>query len=767
MAGQANEGGSTAADETVGRTIGGRFRIDAVIGEGAMGAVYRAHHLGLRKDVAVKLLHRELTAHDEIVARFDREAAAASRLDHINCVRVLDFGSTDDGRSYLVMELLDGQELAAIVGAPLPPDRAIEILEQVLRGLAHAHAHGLVHRDVKPENIFLANGATGEVAKLLDFGLAKIQEGQGAAVAPLTRAGAVFGTPSYMSPEQCAGKSIDQRTDIYSAGIVMYEMLTGDRPFHSDDGPTEILRGHIMGTPPPIPPSIPKPLRDFVMRMIEKKPEDRFATATSAIAALDVAKRQTAPEPDGPPTRRGVVLPPPAPGMARPKAPHAGPSGPSAGIPPAPTVPPRAVSAPAAPAPPNATVRAPSPGARAEGAIEAPPPASAPGQGSSAAPPPIVAAAAMAPPAPPPIQSPVAPPPQAPAVARVAAPGARAQQARAILDDVVARGRAQLKQRPWLKPALVAAGVLVLVAVVAWPGGDDGDAPAEDTDAAAEVAAADHDDPATQAAESDGASKADDEIAIDAEGGDSAGEGPTKADRALRANLASIDALIESKSYDSARITLGPLLEVYEDEPGLHWRMGKVLLRLNPKANGAAALESYRNALSLDSALLDDPAFADEFWPLLDQPKHRAVATEIAIDLLGDAGHERIAKWINVQTSPLPHGTRHRAIDHLTEAGKAATINVPLQVALDLWQAQATDTPCEVFAGALTAARENPDSFLWGSIVDAPTPTVSEGTECPGVAESRDALATQYAERYAGLGRAVPAAYAKKRRRSK
>ena len=139
---------ANAAEELVGQTLSGRFRLDSILGHGAMGAVYKAHHLGLKKDVALKLLHRELTANDEMVARFDREAAAASRLDHPNCVRIMDFGSSDDGRRYLVMECLEGKDLAELVTEAMPPFRVVELIRQVLEGLAHAHAQGLVHRDI-------------------------------------------------------------------------------------------------------------------------------------------------------------------------------------------------------------------------------------------------------------------------------------------------------------------------------------------------------------------------------------------------------------------------------------------------------------------------------------------------------------------------------------------------------------------------------------------------------------------------------------------
>src|SRR5690606_31654560 len=182
------------------------------------------------------------------------------------------------GHHFLVMELLEGVELADMLDAPLPPERALSIMAQILAGLEHAHGKGLVHRDVKPENIFMARYSDGrEVAKLLDFGIVKLEDKSSAQ--PLTRFGMVFGTPLYMSPEQAAGQPTDGRTDLYSAGVILYTMLAGRPPFDADD-PVKLLRMQMKEPPPPLPASIPAPVRRFVERLLAKRPDERYPTAT-------------------------------------------------------------------------------------------------------------------------------------------------------------------------------------------------------------------------------------------------------------------------------------------------------------------------------------------------------------------------------------------------------------------------------------------------------------------------------------------------------
>jgi serine/threonine protein kinase len=270
----------------VGTVIHDRYRVDKLLGAGGMGAVFKAHHVGLRRDVALKVLRPELGRDPTTGKRFDREAHSVSRLDHPNCVRVTDFGTTEGGVKYLVMELLEGAELQASLGSPWAPARAVDTIIQILEGLEHAHHVSIVHRDLKPENVFVTRDYRGrELIKLVDFGIAKLIDDEGAKD-QLTRAGMVFGTPRYMSPEQASGGKLDERTDLYAAGLILYEMLSGRPPFVSDDA-AALLRMHILASPPELPPSVPAPLAAVVGKLLEKSRNDRYASAREAIDALE------------------------------------------------------------------------------------------------------------------------------------------------------------------------------------------------------------------------------------------------------------------------------------------------------------------------------------------------------------------------------------------------------------------------------------------------------------------------------------------------
>ncbi|MBX7081009.1 MAG: serine/threonine protein kinase [Nannocystaceae bacterium] len=263
----------------MGRTIAERYRIDALLGVGGMGAVFRAHHLGLHRDVAIKVLHPSLGRDPEISARFDREARSASRLDHPNCLQVTDYGTTEHDMKFMVMQLLDGGELTRLLGKPMPAMRALALVLQICRGLEHAHAQGVIHRDVKPENVFITKDHDGqEVLKLVDFGIAKIVGAAGAGDGHRTRAGLIFGTPAYMSPEQAAGLEADERADLYSLGIILYEMLAGKPPFQSDD-PVALVRMQVGADPPPLPTEVPPMVAATVERLLAKQREDRFQSA--------------------------------------------------------------------------------------------------------------------------------------------------------------------------------------------------------------------------------------------------------------------------------------------------------------------------------------------------------------------------------------------------------------------------------------------------------------------------------------------------------
>ena len=270
-----------------------------------MGAVLTARHAGLKRDVAVKLMHSEVSRDPQVSARFDREAQSASRLDHPNCVRVTDFGTwtPPDGSppaKFMVMQYLQGHELSQELGHPRSPERALELMGQILDGLAHAHEHGIIHRDIKPENVFVTTDHTGaEVLKIVDFGLAKIVSGEGSKD-QMTKAGLVFGTPRYMSPEQAAGGKIDERTDLYACGIMLYEMLAGHPPFDSEDL-VGLLRAQITQEPPPLPNGVPPSLSAIVMRLLQKSAKDRYESARQVRDVLrNVAERLAAGDTDAP-----------------------------------------------------------------------------------------------------------------------------------------------------------------------------------------------------------------------------------------------------------------------------------------------------------------------------------------------------------------------------------------------------------------------------------------------------------------------------------
>ncbi len=270
----------------VGRVLDDRYRVDALLGVGGMGAVFRCRHLGLRKDVALKILRPAVAAGETMTKRFEREAQSASRLDHPNIVRVMDFGSLEDGAKYLVMQILEGEELKDTMGTPWPPAKAVDTVLQVLAGLDHAHHHGIVHRDLKPENVFVTRDHRGDpLIKLVDFGIAKVVEGDGADD-KLTRTGMVFGTPRYMSPEQAAGGKIDARTDLYTVGLILYELLSGRSPFESDDA-SEMVRMQLITQPPPLPDPIPEPLVAIVDKLLAKSRLDRPDSAKEVISRLE------------------------------------------------------------------------------------------------------------------------------------------------------------------------------------------------------------------------------------------------------------------------------------------------------------------------------------------------------------------------------------------------------------------------------------------------------------------------------------------------
>lgn len=286
-------------DELIGQTLAGKYRIEEYINAGGMASVYRATHLLMEKRVAIKILHSSLAADGTIVERFKREARAASRLSHPHALNVTDFGDTEDGIVYLVMEYLDGRTLKEVIHteSPLALERVSNIVKQACGALDAAHAEAVVHRDLKSDNIMLiAVGGFKDWVKVLDFGIAKIQEpiGQDAA---LTAPNIVIGTPHYMSPEQCQqSPDIDFRSDIYSFGVILYEMLTGQVPF-SGDSPTATMMKHIQESAPSVldkRPDFAPAVAQVVAKALEKNPEDRFQSAGALAVAFDEATNDAA-----------------------------------------------------------------------------------------------------------------------------------------------------------------------------------------------------------------------------------------------------------------------------------------------------------------------------------------------------------------------------------------------------------------------------------------------------------------------------------------
>jgi serine/threonine-protein kinase len=288
-------------DTLVGQIIADRYDIESRIGEGGMGVVYKATHVGLKKDLAIKVLLPELGALRGVVKRFEREAQSMSRLDHPGVVRVTDFGRTPAGLLFLVMEYVDGTSLGDLLAQQgrLSLARALHLTRQVLLALDHAHNLGVIHRDLKPDNIMVLNRETPqESIKILDFGIAKILEDSGEDGKPLTVAGTVFGTPEYLSPEQAAGEPADHRADIYTMGIILYELITGQRPFEAENR-MALIGKHISADPPPLSTvhpvsNLPADIDEIVLRALEKNPADRYTTAMefyTALSTLPVEKR--------------------------------------------------------------------------------------------------------------------------------------------------------------------------------------------------------------------------------------------------------------------------------------------------------------------------------------------------------------------------------------------------------------------------------------------------------------------------------------------
>jgi serine/threonine-protein kinase len=275
--------------ELVGQVVEGRYHIEQEIGCGGMGAVYRARHVRVGREVAIKVLHDHLMRDPVMVERFEREAAVVARLHHKNLVNVIDAGATTAQR-YMVLDLVRGPSLAAIIThSLLSPARVIGLTKQVLAGLAHAHDAGLVHRDLKPENVLVERDNFGaEVPRIVDFGIAVLRD-----QARLTSAGTILGTPAYMAPEQARGGAPDPRSDLFALGVIVYEMLAGKQPF--DGSSVEIVLANMSLDPPRILDrarvDVDPLLEAFARKLMARELRDRFASARAALSVLELIER--------------------------------------------------------------------------------------------------------------------------------------------------------------------------------------------------------------------------------------------------------------------------------------------------------------------------------------------------------------------------------------------------------------------------------------------------------------------------------------------
>ena len=276
----------------VGKIVLERYRIESLLGAGAMGAVYRGRHLKLERDVAIKVLHDSLAQDKKMLARFQREAQAAGRMQHPNVISILDVGSAE-GHPVMVLEYARGPRLADLInGKPLAPERIIKLTRQLLAGLAHAHAAGLIHRDLKPANIMVEIDGGEEIPRIVDFGIAILRDGDGEQMGgKLTETGQILGTPLYMAPEQAKGDPIDHRIDLFALGIIVYEMLAGVPPFTGSA--IEIALANISKDAPPVAKRVPGVTADpllerYARKLMARNLANRFPDAAEALRVLDL-----------------------------------------------------------------------------------------------------------------------------------------------------------------------------------------------------------------------------------------------------------------------------------------------------------------------------------------------------------------------------------------------------------------------------------------------------------------------------------------------
>jgi len=286
--------------DLVGKVVGG-YLVEVEIGAGAMGTVYRAAHIDTNRVVALKSLHAKHLSEATTVERFRREARLASRLGHPHIGGVIEAVQAEDGRHLIALELVEGESLSGIMTMPLPPERVLLITGQLLRGLEHAHALGLVHRDLKPDNVLVEWRNGRDHARIVDFGIAIVAEGSADSVERLTATGQIIGTPMYMAPEQAKGEVVDHRADLYSLGVMVYEMIAGMPPF--EGRPLDVLTAKLKRDPPPFEHRVPNLIVDpllelFCAKLMSRDLAQRFSSARHALHVLKLI--ETDPKAAGP-----------------------------------------------------------------------------------------------------------------------------------------------------------------------------------------------------------------------------------------------------------------------------------------------------------------------------------------------------------------------------------------------------------------------------------------------------------------------------------
>lgn len=281
--------------DLVGRVVIDRYLIEAELGSGATGTVYRGRHVRLGRNVAIKVLHEDFVHNRTMLARFRREAEAAARLHHPNVSSVLDVGETPDGHQLMVMDLVEGRSLGELMETWLGRERIIHLVRQILQGLEHAHGAGLVHRDLKPDNVIVELDQHGrDVPRIVDFGIATLRTDEATAMNRLTETGMLLGTPLYMAPEQAKGEIVDHRADLFALGVILFEMLSGTTPF--EGSAMEIVIANMNEDVPAIASRAPHANADpvlelFMRRLAARDPARRFASAQDALAMLDLIEQ--------------------------------------------------------------------------------------------------------------------------------------------------------------------------------------------------------------------------------------------------------------------------------------------------------------------------------------------------------------------------------------------------------------------------------------------------------------------------------------------